>query len=97
LKRIAALPDLPPVADALPGFEVLTWQGIVAPAGTPPEIINRLNGELIKALKDSEFEARLRGMGLEIFGTTPDQFAKLIRDDNAKWAKVIKATGARID
>jgi len=97
LKRINALPDLPPVADALPGFEVLTWQGIVAPAGTPVEIINRLNGELIKALKDAEFESRLRGMGLEIYGTTPEQFAKLIRDDNAKWTKVIKATGARID
>jgi tripartite-type tricarboxylate transporter receptor subunit TctC len=97
VKRISALPELPPVADALPGFEVLTWQGIVAPAGTPAEIINRLNSELIKALKDSEFEARLRGMGLELFGTTPEQFAKLIRDDNAKWAKVIKATGARID
>ena len=97
LKRITALPDLPPVADALPGFEVLTWQGIVAPAGTPAEIINRLNGELIKALKNPEFEARLREMGLELYGTTPEQFAKLIRDDNAKWAKVIKATGARID
>ncbi len=97
LKRIAALPDLPPVADALPGFEVLTWQGIVAPAGTPVEIINRLNSELVKALKGPEFESRLRDMGLEIYGTTPEQFAKLIRDDNAKWAKVIKATGARID
>ena len=97
LKRIATLPDLPPVADALPGFEVLTWQGIVAPAGTPAEIINRLNGELIKALKNPEFESRLRDLGLELYGTTPDQFAKLIRDDNAKWAKVIKATGARID
>lgn len=97
LKRINALPDLPPIADALPGFEVLTWQGIVAPAGTPADIINRLNAELLKSLKDPEFESRLRGMGLEIFGTTPDQFAKLIRDDNAKWAKVIKATGARID
>jgi tripartite-type tricarboxylate transporter receptor subunit TctC len=97
LKRIAALPDLPPIADVLPGFEVLTWQGIVAPAGTPVEIINRLNGELVKALKNPEFEARLRDMGLELYGTTPEQFAKLIRDDNAKWAKVIKATGARID
>ena len=97
VKRIAALPDLPPVADALPGFEVLTWQGIVAPAGTPVEIINRLNSELVKALKSPEFESRLREMGLELYGTTPEQFAKLIRDDNAKWAKVIKATGARID
>ena len=97
LKRIAALPDLPPIADVLPGFEVLTWQGIVAPAGTPVDIINRLNSDLIKALKNPEFEARLRDMGLELYGTTPEQFAKLIRDDNAKWSKVIKATGARID
>ena len=97
LKRIAALPDLPPIADVLPGFEVLTWQGIVAPAGTPVDIINRLNGDLIKALKNPEFEARLRDMGLELYGTTPEQFAKLIRDDNAKWSKVIKATGARDD
>ena len=97
LKPISALPDLPPVAEAVPGYEVLTWQGIVAPAGTPKEIIDRLNTELVKALKDQEFAARLRGMGLELFGTTPPQFAKFIRDENAKWAKVIKATGARID
>ena len=96
-KRISALPELPPVADAVPGYEVLTWQGLVAPAGTPPEIIKRLHAELIRALKDPEFEARMRGMGLEIYGTTPEQFAQYIRDENAKWAKVIKATGARID
>ena len=97
LKRISALPELPPIADVLPGFEVLTWQGIVAPAGTPAEIINRLHAELVKALKNAEFESRLRDMGLELYGTTPEQFAQVIRDDNAKWAKVIKATGARID
>jgi len=96
-KPISALPDLPPVAEAVPGYEVLTWQGIVAPAGTPKEIIDRLNAELLKALKDQEFAARLRGMGLEVFGTTPAQFAQFIRDENAKWAKVIKATGARVD
>lgn len=96
-KRISALPELPPVADTLPGYEVLTWQGLVAPAGTPAAIINRLNTELIKALKDPEFEARMRGMGLELYGTSPEQFAQFIKDENAKWAKVIKATGARID
>jgi tripartite-type tricarboxylate transporter receptor subunit TctC len=97
LKPISALPDLPPVAEAIPGYEVLTWQGIVAPAGTPKEIIDRLNAVLLKALKDQEFAARLRGLGLEIFGTSPAQFAQFIRDENAKWAKVIKATGARVD
>jgi tripartite-type tricarboxylate transporter receptor subunit TctC len=96
-KRISALPELPPIAEAIPGYEVLTWQGLVAPAGTPPEIISRLHTELIKALKNPEFEARMRGMGLELYGTTPEQFAQYIKDENVKWAKVIKATGARID
>jgi len=97
LKPISALPDLPPIADVVPGFEVLTWQGPVAPAGTPKEIIDRLHAELIRALKDPEFAARMRGMGLELYGTTPAEFAKFIRSENAKWAKVIKATGARVD
>jgi tripartite-type tricarboxylate transporter receptor subunit TctC len=96
-KRISALPELPPIADAIPGFEVVTWQGLVAPAGTPVEIINRLHTELIKALKNAEFQARMHELGLELYGTTPEQFTKLIRDESAKWAKVIKATGARID
>lgn len=96
-KRISALPDLPPVADAVPGYEVLTWQGFVAPTGTPPEVIKRLHAEVIKALKNPEFESRMRGMGMELYGTTPEEFAQFIKDENAKWAKVIKATGARID
>jgi tripartite-type tricarboxylate transporter receptor subunit TctC len=95
--RISALPELPPVAEAVPGYEVLTWQGLVAPAGTPAEIINRLNAALIKALKNPEFESRMRGMGLELYGTTPEQFTQFIKNESAKWAKVIKATGARID
>jgi tripartite-type tricarboxylate transporter receptor subunit TctC len=97
LKPIAALPDLPPIADTVPGYEVLTWQGFVAPAGTPPDIIKRLHAEFIKALKNPEFESRMRGMGLELYGTTPEQFAQFIKDENAKWGKVIRATGARID
>jgi len=60
---------------------VLTWQGLVAPTGTPKEIIDRLNAELVKALKDPEFASRMRGMGLELYGTTPAQFAKFIRDE----------------
>jgi tripartite-type tricarboxylate transporter receptor subunit TctC len=97
LKRISALPELPPIADVVPGYEVLTWQGLVAPAGTPAEIINRLHAELVKTLKNPEFEARMRDMGLELYGTTPEQFTQFIKTENAKWAKVIKATGARID
>ncbi len=96
-KRISALPELPPIADAVPGYEVVTWQGLVAPAGTPVEIINRLHNELVKALKNPDFEARMRDLGLELYGTTPEEFAKFIKDESAKWAKVIKATGARVD
>ena len=96
-KRISALPDLPPVAEAIPGYETITWQGFLVPTGTPREIIDRLHAEFIKALKDPEFAARMRGMGLELYGTTPSEFSQYIRDENAKWAKVIKATGARVD
>jgi tripartite-type tricarboxylate transporter receptor subunit TctC len=96
-KRIAALPDLPPVADAVPGYETITWQGFLVPAGTPKEIVDRLHTEFVKALKDPEFASRMRGMGLEIYGTTPAEFSQFIRDENVKWTKVIKATGARVD
>ena len=96
-KRISALPDLPPVAEAVPGYETITWQGFLAPAGTPKDIVDRLHAEFIKALKDPEFAARMRGMGLEIYGTTPAEFSQFIRDENVKWTKVIKATGARVD
>jgi tripartite-type tricarboxylate transporter receptor subunit TctC len=96
-KRISALPDLPPVADAIPGYETITWQGFLVPAGTPKDVIDRLHAEFIKALKDPEFASRMRGMGLEIYGTTPAEFSQYIRDENIKWTKVIKATGARVD
>jgi len=96
-KRIAALPDLPPVAETVPGYETITWQGFLAPTGTPKDIVDRLHAEFIKALKDPEFAARMRGMGLEIYGTTPAEFSRFIRDENVKWTKVIKATGARVD
>jgi tripartite-type tricarboxylate transporter receptor subunit TctC len=96
-ERIAALPNVPPVADTIPGYEVLTWQGFVVPAGTPRDIINRLHAEVVKALKTPDFAARMRGLGMELYGTTPEEFAQFIKDENLKWAKVIKATGARID
>jgi tripartite-type tricarboxylate transporter receptor subunit TctC len=96
-KRISALPELPPVAEAIPGYETITWQGFLVPTGTPKEVVDRLHGEFVKALKDPEFAARMRGMGLELYGTTPAQFSQFIREENVKWTKVIKATGARVD
>ena len=96
-KRIQALPDLPPVADAIPGYETITWQGFLAPAGTPKAIVDRLHAEFIKALKEPDFASKMRGMGLELYGTTPAEFAQYIRDESVKWGKVIRATGARLD
>jgi len=96
-KRISALPDLPPVAEAVPGYETITWQGFVVPAGTPKDVVDRLHREFVRALKDPEFAERMRGMGLEIYGTTPAQFGEFIRNENIKWTKVIKTTGARVD
>ena len=96
-KRIDALPELPPIADTLPGFETITWQGPVAPAGTPKPIIDRLHAEFVRALKDPEFASRMRGMGLELYGTTPAEFTQLIREESVKWGKVIRATGAKLD
>ena len=96
-KRIGALPHLPPVAEALPGFETITWQGPLVPAATPKSIVDRLHNDFTKALKDPEFAARMRGMGLELYGTTPAEFAQLIREESVKWGKVIRATGAKLD
>ena len=96
-KRIDALPDLPPVADAIPGYETITWQGFLVTAGTPKPIVDRLHGEFVKALKEPDFAARMRGMGLEVYGTTPAEFAQYIRDESVKWGKVIRATGAKLD
>ncbi|HEX2827034.1 MAG TPA: tripartite tricarboxylate transporter substrate binding protein [Burkholderiales bacterium] len=96
-KRIQALPDIPPVAEALPGFETITWQGPVAPAGTPKPIIDRLHNEFVRALKDAEFAGKMRGMGLELYGTSPAEFTQLVKSETEKWGKVIRATGARLD
>lgn len=96
-KRIEALPNLPPVADAIPGYETITWQGFLVPTGTPKPVIDRLHTEFIKALKEPDFAARMRGLGLEIYGNTPAEFAQYIREESVKWGKVIKATGAKLD
>ncbi len=98
LKRSPLLPDLPTIAEAaLPGFEVLVWQGIVAPAGTPKPVVDKLNGQIVKSLHTSEMKRRLEGQGLEPVGNTPGQFAAFIKAETEKWGKIIKAAGAKVD
>ncbi|MDR7149667.1 tripartite-type tricarboxylate transporter receptor subunit TctC [Hydrogenophaga palleronii] len=97
--RSQALPDIPTVAEAanLPGFEASSWFGMLAPAGTPPDIVSRLQTEIAKALKLPEINTRLAGLGAIPSGNTPQEFARLIDSEIAKWAPVVKAAGARVD
>ena len=98
LKRLASWPEAPPVADAgLPGFEASSWQGVVAPAKTPKPIISRLHGEVVKALHSPEVEGRLRAEGSEIGGIPPEAFAAYIRSEIAKWTRVVKEAGIKVE
>ena len=87
--RYDALPDVPPIADTVPGYEASGWQGIGAPAGTPIEILDKLHGEMDAALTDPAFTARLADLGAPAYASTREEFAKVIAADTAKWAKVV--------
>ncbi|WP_151633322.1 tripartite tricarboxylate transporter substrate binding protein [Noviherbaspirillum aerium] len=97
-KRSETLPDLPTMVEAgLPGYEVTSWFALVAPANTPPEIISRLNEEVNKALKVPELRASLAKLGADPSGTTPEQLRKFVSSETARWAKVVKTSGAKVD
>lgn len=97
-KRSPIVPDIPTVAESgLPGFEALQWFGIFTPAGTPKDIVARLNGEIVKILRLPDIRERLSGLGADVVGNTPEQFAAFQKADATKWAKVAKESGARID
>jgi tripartite-type tricarboxylate transporter receptor subunit TctC len=94
LKRSAALPDVPTIAEAaLPGYDANTWGGILAPAGTPKEIVLRLNAEINKALATEEVRTKLTASGIDIQGGTPAEFGDYIKAEVVKWAKVTKDAG----
>lgn len=97
LKRSPVMPDLPTIAETLPGFEVTTWNGLMAPAATPKEIVARLNAEVVKLLKAPATMKRMNELGLDTIASTPEQFAEHLRRETDKWAKVVKASGARIE
>ena len=96
--RDAALPDVPTVIEAgLPAFQVNFWSGLVAPAGTPPDVVNLLNGALRKALATTDARDTLTKFGLNPGGNTPEQFARFIDAEIANWDKVIQSAGAKVD
>jgi tripartite-type tricarboxylate transporter receptor subunit TctC len=93
-KRIAALPDIPPVAESgVPGYEAVQWYGLLAPAGTPAEIVARLHAEAIQALKSADMKEKLATDGAEPVGTSAAEFAALIKNELDKWTKVARAAG----
>ncbi len=96
-QRIAALPDVPPIADTLPGYEARGWNGILAPAGTPKPVIDRLNRELVKIVRSPEFSQVLTSEGATPVGNTPSEFDAVVRADVKKWAKIIKDAGIRAE
>ena len=89
-KRSPLLPALPPVSDSIPGFESVTWFGVFGPKAMPAEVTQRLNSEINAVLKSPEFLDRLRVLGYDAAGGTPAEFTKVVADDTAKWARLIK-------
>jgi tripartite-type tricarboxylate transporter receptor subunit TctC len=98
LKRTAILPDIPTMDEAgLPGFEATTWHGLVAPAGTPPAIIDTLHGALVAALADPDVKTKLAALGVDIGSDSSAEFSAYIKAEIPKWAAIIKASGAKVE
>ena len=97
-RRSPAAPDLPTVAEAgLPGFQVDPWFGLLAPAGTPGEIVIRLNTEINKYLLDPKVREQMSSLGIDIVSKTPEQVGTFLIEEMALWTKVVKASGAKVD
>ena len=97
-KRFPTLPQLPTVAESgVPGYESISWAGVAVPAGTPKEIVARLNSEIVKIVRAPDIRERFLRDGIEPVGSTPEQFDAHIKSERAKWAKVVKDSGARAD
>ena len=97
-KRSPSLPDVPTIAESgLPGYEATSWFGLLAPAGTPAAIIGQLNAEVAQILAQPDVRRQMAEQGAEPHPEKPEQFAAFIRAETAKWAKVVKASGATVD
>jgi tripartite-type tricarboxylate transporter receptor subunit TctC len=98
-QRFSAAPDIPTVAESagMAGVETGSWQGIVAPAGTPGDVINKLHSTIMAVLRTPEMKDRLDKAGAELRAMTPAQFGSFIREEKARWAKVVKESGEKFE
>jgi len=97
VKRVSQIPEVATIDETVPGFEAYTWFGVLVPAGTPQPIVDRLSRESMKILQSDEIKKRFAEVGAEPIGNTPQQFADFMAAETVKWAKVVKASGARVD
>jgi len=97
-KRSSVAPEVPTLAESgLPGFEIGSWQGVFAPAGTPPEIVKRLNAEIVKILNLPDVREKLVALGAEPVGDTPEQFSAYVKTEVVKWSDIVRKSGAKVD
>lgn len=96
-KRLPSNPELPTVAEALPGFEVVGWYGVLGPANLPQPIVQRLHAELVKALNQPDVRGRIEADGSQPVGSSPEEFRRFLQADMDKWAKVVKESGAKLE
>jgi len=96
--RTPSAPELPTISEAgVPGYDVSSWYGLLAPAGTPPAVVSKLQTEIAKVLRSPDVSKNLTSQGLDLVGNTPEEFSAIIRSEIVKWAKVAKASGAKAD
>ncbi len=96
-QRYRTLPDLPAIAESLPGYEIASWYGMLAPAGTPPDVIRKIGEDVGRIVRRTDFRDKLLAQGATPVGSTAEQFRTHIQNELAKWAKVVKSSGARVN
>ncbi len=98
MQRDPTLPDVPTVTESgIRGYDVVVWLGVMAPARTPPEIIKRLNEAMVRALREPEVSARLKEFGMQVYASSPSEFARFLSAERAKWEPIVKSSGATIN
>ena len=95
--RSAVLPDLPTIAETVPGYESTVWYGVAAPASTPRDIVDRLNAEIVRVLNTPEIRQRLTLETFQPIGSTPEQLGSHIKSEIARWSRIVKESGAKIN